>query len=158
MTTTAPQTRTATATAATDAKTKTRTQLSPATGLVVSASRVVISFLFGFHGLQGFGFFGGIDGQGGGVPFGSFPGWWGSLIELVGAILLLIGLASRPAALLLSGTMAYAYFTVHAPEGLLPLQNMGEPAAVYSWIFLLFAVVGPGTYAVDTLIRRRRTR
>ena len=152
-TTTAPQTHTAT-TAAT--KTKTRTQLSPAVGLVVSASRVVISFLFGFHGLQGFGFFGGIDGQGGGVPFGSFPGWWGSLFELVGAILLLIGLASRPAAVLLSGVMAYAYFTVHAPVGLLPLQNMGEPAAVYSWIFLLFAFVGPGTYAVDTLIRRRR--
>ncbi len=152
MTTTAQQTRTAT----TD--TKTRTQLSPVTGLVVSASRIVISFLFGFHGLQGFGFFGGIDGQGGGVPFGSYPGWWASVFELAGAILLLIGLASRPAAVLLSGVMAYAYFTVHAPEGLLPLQNMGEPAAVYSWIFLLFAFVGPGTYAVDTLIRRRRSR
>lgn len=153
-TTTAPQARTATTTAAPEAKT--RTQLSPAVGLVVSASRIVISFLFGFHGLQGFGFFGGIDGQGGGVPFGSFPGWWGSLFELVGAVLLLIGLASRPAAVLLSGVMAYAYFTVHAPEGLLPLQNMGEPSAVYCWIFLLFAFVGPGTYAVDTLIRRRR--
>ncbi len=151
-----PQTRTATATTETAAKP--RTQLSSATGLVVSASRIVISFLFGFHGLQGFGFFGGIDGQGGGVPFGSFPGWWGSLFELAGAVLLLIGLASRPAAILLSGVMAYAYFTVHAPVGLLPLQNMGEPAAVYSWIFLLFAFVGPGTLAVDTLIRRRRGR
>jgi putative oxidoreductase len=126
------------------------------TGAVVSATRIVISFLFGFHGLQGFGFFGGIDGQGGGVPFGSFPGWWASVIELVGAVLLLVGLASRPAALLLSGTMAYAYFTVHAPVGLLPLQNMGEPAAVYSWVFLLLAVVGPGTFAVDTLVKRRR--
>jgi len=124
------------------------------TGLVVGASRIVISFLFGFHGLQGFGFFGGIDGQGGGVPFGSFPGWWGSVLELVGALLLLVGLASRPAAILLSGVMAYAYFTVHAPEGLLPLQNMGEPAAMYAWIFLVIAVVGPGAASLDQLRRR----
>ncbi|WP_328449705.1 DoxX family protein [Amycolatopsis sp. NBC_00438] len=129
---------------------------SAAAGAVISASRIVISFLFGFHGLQGFGFFGGIDGQGGGVPFGSFPGWWGSVLELAGAALLLVGLASRAAALVLSGVMAYAYFTVHAPMGLLPLQNMGEPAAVYSWVFLLFAVVGPGTFALDTLLKRRR--
>ncbi|WIY06217.1 DoxX family protein [Amycolatopsis mongoliensis] len=141
---------TETQTAATRTETK-----SPATGIVVGASRIVISFLFGFHGLQGFGFFGGIDGQGGGVPFGSFPGWWGSVFELAGAVLLLVGLASRPAAILLSGVMAYAYFTVHAPMGLLPLQNMGEPAAVYSWIFLLFAAIGPGRFALDTLIKRR---
>jgi putative oxidoreductase len=145
----------------TTARETTTTATTPATsgprltGAVVSATRIVISFLFGFHGLQGFGFFGGIDGQGGGVPFGSFPGWWGSVIELAGAALLLVGLAGRPAALLLSGTMAYAYFTVHAPMGLLPLQNMGEPAAVYAWVFLLLAVVGPGPFALDTLIRRR---
>ncbi|MDQ7805030.1 DoxX family protein [Amycolatopsis sp. A133] len=126
------------------------------TGMVVGASRIVISFLFGFHGLQGFGFFGGIDGQGGGVPFGSWPGWWGSVLELAGAVLLLIGLASRPAAILLSGVMAYAYFTVHAPMALLPLQNMGEPSAVYAWVFLLFAAIGPGRFAVDALIKRRR--
>jgi len=111
---------------------------------------------FGFHGLQGFCCFCGIDGQGGGVPFGSWPGWWGSVLELAGAVLLLVGLASRPAAILLSGVMAYAYFTVHAPMGLLPLQNMGEPSAVYAWVFLLFAAVGPGRFALDNLIKRRR--
>ncbi|MFJ1761018.1 DoxX family protein [Amycolatopsis sp. NPDC088138] len=147
----------ATATETTPSQTATaRTRFSPLTSAVISASRIVISFLFGFHGLQGFGFFGGIDGHGGGAPFGSFPGWWGSALELLGAVLLLVGLASRPAALLLSGVMAYAYFTVHAPMGLLPLQNMGEPAAVYSWVFLLFAVVGPGAFALDTLVKRRR--
>jgi putative oxidoreductase len=148
-----------TTTTAPAARTTGNTQVkrtSTAAGAVISASRIVISFLFGFHGLQGFGFFGGIDGQGGGVPFGSFPGWWGSVIELAGAALLLIGLASRAAALVLSGVMAFAYFTVHAPMGLLPLQNMGEPAAVYCWVFLLLAVVGPGTFAVDTLLKRRR--
>ncbi|MGK3206445.1 DoxX family protein [Amycolatopsis sp. MEPSY49] len=144
-----------TTTTARDTQSRTAaTTTAPVTGIVVGASRIVISFLFGFHGLQGFGFFGGIDGQGGGVPFGSFPGWWGSLLELVGAVLLLVGLASRPAAILLSGVMAYAYFTVHAPMGLLPLQNMGEPAAVYSWVFLLFAAIGPGRLALDNLRKR----
>jgi putative oxidoreductase len=147
---------TTTITPKTQTATTTERTAAPVTGVVVGASRIVISFLFGFHGLQGFGFFGGIDGQGGGVPFGSFPGWWASVFELVGALLLLVGLASRPTAILLSGVMAYAYFTVHAPMGLLPLQNMGEPAAVYSWIFLLFAAIGPGRFAVDTLIKRRR--
>ncbi|WP_410640559.1 DoxX family protein [Amycolatopsis sp. lyj-346] len=145
-----------TATIAHDSKTTTAPAKTKVTGIVVGASRIVISFLFGFHGLQGFGFFGGIDGQGGGVPFGSWPGWWGSVLELAGAVLLLIGLASRPAAILLSGVMAYAYFTVHAPMGLLPLQNMGEPSAVYAWVFLLLAAVGPGRFALDNLIKRRR--
>jgi len=67
-----------------------------------------------------------------------------------------VGLAARPAAILLSGVMAYAYFTEHAPMGLLPLQNMGELAALYSWIFLLFAAIGPGRFALDNLIKRRR--
>ncbi|MGW3958364.1 DoxX family protein [Amycolatopsis sp. NPDC005003] len=143
-----------TATIARETKTVAAPAKAKVTGIVVGASRIVISFLFGCHGLQGFGLFGGIDGQGGGVPFGSFPGWWGSILELVGAALLLAGLASRPAAILLSGVMAYAYFTVHAPMGLLPLQNMGEPAAVYSWVFLLFAAIGPGRFALDNLIKR----
>jgi putative oxidoreductase len=146
-----------TATIARETRTATPTTTeatSKVTGLVIGASRIAISFLFGFHGLQGFGFFGGIDGRGGGVPFGSFPGWWGSVLEVAGAVLLLVGLASRPAAILLSGVMAYAYFTVHAPMGLLPLQNMGEPAAVYAWVFLLFAAVGSGRLALDNLIKR----
>ncbi|MFJ6672034.1 DoxX family protein [Actinosynnema sp. NPDC091369] len=122
--------------------------------LVLAAFRVVVSFLFGLHGLQGLGFLGGIDGQGGAVPFGSWPGWYGSVIELVGAVLVLIGLAARPAAFVLSGVMAYAYFTVHQPEALLPMHNMGELAAVYSWIFLLLAVLGPGAFTVQRALRR----
>jgi putative oxidoreductase len=122
--------------------------------LVLAAFRVVVSFLFGLHGLQGLGFFGGIDGQGTAVPFGSWPGWYGSVIELVGAALVLVGLAARPAAFVLSGAMAYAYFTVHQPEALLPMHNMGELAAVYSWVFLLLAVLGPGAYTVRRALRR----
>ncbi|WP_245787141.1 DoxX family protein [Amycolatopsis saalfeldensis] len=122
---------------------------------VLAAFRVVVSFLFLCHGLQGFGLLGGIDGAGMAVPFGQWPGWWAGVIEVVGALFVLAGFAARPAAVLLSGTMAYAYFTVHAPAGLLPLHNMGEPAALYSWIFLLIAVVGPGSFALG---RKRRAQ
>ncbi|KZB83798.1 DoxX family protein [Amycolatopsis regifaucium] len=121
-------------------------------GLTLSVVRVVISFLFLCHGLQKMGFF-----DKPAVPVGTWPGWYAGVIELVGSVLLLLGLFTRPVAVLLSGTMAYAYFAVHQPDALLPLQNKGETAALYSWIFLLFAVVGPGIYALDTLLRRRRS-
>jgi putative oxidoreductase len=137
---------------ATTTKARTSTDLSGAT---VSAFRIVVSFLFTCHGLQGFGLFGGIDGAGTAVPFGMWPGWWAGAIELVAGALVLLGVGTRAAALLCSGTMAYAYFTVHQSLALLPLQNVGEPAALYSWIFLLIAVLGPGSLTVATILRRR---
>ncbi|CCH34653.1 DoxX family protein [Actinosynnema sp. NPDC047251] len=140
MTTTAPAT--------TEARTGRRHDL------MLAAFRVVVSFLFFCHGLQGLGFLGGIDGQGTGVPLGSFPGWWGSVIELVGALLVALGITARAAALVCSGAMAFAYFVVHQPTGLLPLHNMGELAALYCWAFLLIAVVGPGSYTVGRALRR----
>ncbi|MEU3273911.1 DoxX family protein [Saccharomonospora sp. NPDC006951] len=146
---------TATASPATSTKPSTRDR---ARGAVLAATRFVVSFLFTLHGLQGFGAFGGIDGAGTGVPFGSWPGWWGSLLELVVGALVAVGLFTRPAALLCSGAMAYAYFTVHQPMALLPLQNLGEQAALYSWIFLLIAVIGPGSMALDNLRRRNKTQ
>ena len=121
----------------------------------LAATRVVASFLFVCHGFQGlFGAFGGIDGQGGAVPFGVWPGWWASVIHLVAGLAVGLGLYTRAAALLCSGAMAYAYFVVHQPTGLLPIANGGEPAALYSWIFLLVAVAGPGAYALDRLRRK----
>ncbi|HEY0451780.1 DoxX family protein [Actinophytocola sp.] len=138
----------------------TSTTQQPATApklqpVVLGATRVVVSFLFFCHGLQGlFGAFGGVDGQGGAVPFGVWPGWWASAIHLVAGVLVGLGLFTRSAALLCSGAMAYAYFTVHQPIALLPLPNGGEPAALYSWIFVLIAVLGPGAFALDNLRRR----
>jgi putative oxidoreductase len=121
----------------------------------LAATRVVVSFLFLLHGLVGlFGAFGGIDGQGGTVEPLSWPGWWGSVIHLVAGAFVLVGLFTRAAALLCSGAMAYAYFTVHQPLALLPLPNGGESAALYAWIFLLIGVLGPGALAVDALRRR----
>ncbi|WP_275292955.1 DoxX family protein [Amycolatopsis sp. La24] len=121
---------------------------------VLALFRAVVSFLFLCHGLMGFGLFGGIDNAGGAVPFGQWPGYWASLIEVVGAVFVFAGLFTRVSATVLSGVMAYAYFTVHAPEGLLPLHNMGEPAALFAWIFLVIAVVGPGAASLDQLRRR----
>lgn len=130
-----------------------------ATGAAIAGLRVVASFLFVLHGLQGLvGAFGGIDGAGTAMAFGAWPGWWAGVIEVGAGALVLVGLFSRPAALLCSGAMAYAYFTVHQPMGLLPLQNLGEQAALYSWIFLLLAVAGPGALALDNLRRRGRER
>lgn len=135
--------------------TVTSAEVGPSTakwqGLTLSVVRVVVSFLFLCHGLQKMGFF-----DKPATPFGTWPSWYAGVIELVGSALILVGLFTRPVAVLLSGTMAYAYFVVHQPDALLPLQNKGETAALYSWVFLLFAVVGPGTYALDTLRRRRR--
>ncbi|WP_018686000.1 DoxX family protein [Actinokineospora enzanensis] len=124
-------------------------------GAVLSVVRVVVGFLFICHGLQAFGSFGGIDTHGTAVEVGSWPGFYAGLIQVVGGALVLIGLFTRVTALVCSGSMAYAYFTVHAPLGLFPLANMGEQAALFAWVFLLIAAAGPGTYAVSTLLRRR---
>jgi putative oxidoreductase len=136
------------------------TRIQPSQGqlreAVLSAVRIVVSFLFICHGaLILFGAFGGVDKHGATAPIGSWPLWWAGVIHLVGGGLVLLGLFTKPAALLCSGAMAFAYFTVHQPLGLLPLQNDGEPAALYCWIFLLITVQGPGRYALDTLLRRR---
>ncbi|HEX6356919.1 DoxX family protein [Actinophytocola sp.] len=122
----------------------------------IAATRVVVSFLFILHGLVGlWGAFGGVDGQGGTIDPLSWPGGWASLIHLVAGALVMVGLFTRTAALLCSGAMAYAYFTVHQPIALFPIPNGGEPAALYAWIFLLIGVLGPGAFAIDALRRRR---
>jgi len=117
----------------------------------------VVSFLFICHGFVGlFGVWGGVDGQGGTIDPLSWPAGWASLIHVVAGALVLVGLWTRPAALLCSGAMAYAYFTVHQPVALFPIPNGGEPAALYSWTFLLVGILGPGAFALDAIRRRNR--
>ena len=70
-------------------------------------------------------------------------------IELVGGFLLLIGLFTRPAAFILAGEMAVAYFGFHAFEAFWPILNKGELAALYCFVFLFFSVAGPGKFALD---------
>ncbi|WP_329015460.1 DoxX family protein [Micromonospora rifamycinica] len=126
-------------------------------GPTLSLYRIVIGLLFMLHGLCSvFGLFGGNPMNGKAIPVGTWPGWWAALIQLVCGALVLAGLFTRPAALLASGSMAYAYFVVHQPDGLLPLRNGGELSALFCWSFLLIAVLGPGSWALDTLLIRRR--
>ena len=79
-------------------------------------------------------------------------------IELVGSALLLLGLFTRPAAFIMSGEMAFAYFMGHAPRGnvLLPMLNQGELAVEWCFVFLFFAAAGPGAWSIDDLWRIRK--
>lgn len=104
--------------------------------------RIIIGLLFVFHGVQKLTR---------GVELLSWPAGPASIIELVGGGLVVIGLWTRWAALLSSGAMAYAYFVVHQPKGLLPIENGGELAAIYSWAFLLLAFTGAGAWSIDQL-------
>ena len=76
------------------------------------------------------------------------------LLELVGGVLLVLGLFTRPVAFVLSGLMAVAYFYAHAPGGFWPILNRGELAALYSFVFLYLAVAGGGEWSLDRLLRR----
>lgn len=105
--------------------------------------RIVAGLLFLFHGLQKFGLLGGQM-----VPLMSKFGA-AAVIETVGGVLVMIGLQAAPVAFIASGEMAYAYFTAHQPRGTWPIQNGGELAALFSFIFLYIATRGAGVLSVD---------
>jgi putative oxidoreductase len=129
--------------------------LERARPLVIGLFRVVVGMLFACHGAATlFGVFGGPDGGGPGPATFAWPGWWASAIELVGGLLVAAGLGTRVAALMCSGSMAYAYFDVHQRNAVLPIQNHGEPAAMFCWAFLLIAVLGAGAFSLDGRLGR----
>ncbi|MFE6762353.1 MULTISPECIES: DoxX family protein [unclassified Streptomyces] len=122
---------------------------------VLALFRIVVGLLFACHGAASvFGILGGAR-DGGSIPAGTWPGWYAAVIQLIGGILVALGLGTRVAALISSGSMAYAYFTVHQSHALLPLQNGGEPSAVFCWVFLLIVFTGPGALALDGLLTAR---
>lgn len=81
----------------------------------------------------------------------------GGILELVGGILLVLGLFSRITAFILSGEMAFAYFLFHASVSTFwfPLMNGGEPAVLFCFIFLFIAIAGSGAFALDNLKNRQ---
>ncbi len=111
---------------------------------VYGIMRIVVGFLFLCHGL------GKILGVLGGTAV-SFPGlmWFAGIIELVGGAMVCVGLFTGWAALICSGQMAVAYFMAHQPNALFPIQNKGELAVLYSWVFLLIATRGSGMFSLD---------
>ena len=106
--------------------------------------RIVAGLLFLFHGLQKFGVLGGQLT----LPPVSLIGL-AAIIETVGGLLIMIGFATSPVAFICSGEMAYAYFTAHQPRGTWPIQNGGEPAALFAFIFLYISTRGGGMLSVD---------
>ncbi|MGW1405007.1 DoxX family protein [Streptomyces sp. NPDC002403] len=134
-----------------------QTRLNQAQPYALGLFRIVIGLFFACHGAASlFGILGGAM-NGGSIPVGTWPGWYAAVIQLVGGILVMLGLGTRLAALICSGSMAYAYFKVHQPEALFPLQNGGEPSAVFCWAFLLLVFTGPGALALDRLFDRNGT-
>ena len=77
------------------------------------------------------------------------------IIELICGLMMVIGLFTRPAAFLLSGMTAVAYFFAHAGRGFFPILNGGELAALYSFVFLYIAAAGGGPFSVDRMIREK---
>jgi putative oxidoreductase len=119
--------------------------------------RIVVSLLFTCHGAASlFGVLGGAAGtKGGTIPTGTWPFWYAAVIELVAGAFVLLGLGTRGAAFIASGTMAYAYFTVHQPGALWPIQNGGELPVLFCWSFLVLAFTGSGAFGLDRLFVSR---
>ena len=125
--------------------------LGPYQERIYAVFRFVTGFLFIFHGAQKlFGCF---------AKPGSPPMQLNAMmtvagiIELGGGILIAIGLLASWAAFLASGEMAVAYFTAHQPNGVWPIQNGGELAALYAFIFLYIAAKGSGRWSVAAVLK-----
>ena len=120
--------------------------------------RVGAGALFMQHGLQKlFGLFGGLGAPGASAPLMSQMGLAG-MLEVGSGLLLIFGLLTRPVAFVLLGEMLYAFLTVHAPQGGVPLQNGGELALLYAAIFAFLFANGSGPVSLDGVLARRRER
>ena len=127
--------------------------LSRLTPYLLSVLRIAAAFVYVAHGTQKLF---GVPGH----PFHA-PGFAATLlfaagvIETVGGTLMLLGLFTRPVAFVLSGQMAFAYFTQHAPAGTWPILNGGELAVLYCFLWLFFCAAGAGPISLDALRSRR---
>jgi putative oxidoreductase len=120
--------------------------LGPYAPYLYALLRIVAGLAFAQHGAQKlFGLLGGTA-----VELTSQRGLAG-VIEFVGGFLIAIGLFTSPIAFLASGQMAVAYFQAHAPRGFWPIQNGGELAMLFCFIFLYFAAVGSGKLSIDSI-------
>lgn len=127
--------------------------MSRITGATHSLLRIVAGLLFICPGaMKLLGWFGGMPAGIQVTPLLTAAG----VIELVGGLLILLGLFTRSVAFIASGEMAFAYFMGHFPQGFWPIQNHGEPAVLFCFIFLFLWGNGPGPFSLDHAIHRRR--
>lgn len=132
-------------------------RLNSAQPYALGLFRIVIGLLFACHGAASlFGVLGGAMG-GGTIDAGTWPGWYAAVIQLVGGVLVLLGLGTRAAAFIASGSMAYAYFKIHQPNALFPMQNGGEASVMFCWAMLLLVFTGSGAFGLDRLFAKRST-
>jgi putative oxidoreductase len=125
-------------------------------GATLAALRIMTGLVFAQHGAQKLlGWFGGMGPGGATAGVGTLP-WVAGILELVGGLLVALGLLTRPVAFLLAGEMAVAYFMVHFPRGFMPIVNRGELAVVLCFVFLYLCARGAGPFSVDALFARRR--
>lgn len=117
---------------------------------ILSVLRIVAAVLFFEHGCQKL--FGVPPGSGPRPELFSLLGGAG-VLELVGGALLILGLFTRPVALILSGEMAFTYWMVHAPKSIFPILNGGDGAILYCFIFLYLVFAGPGPWSLDATQR-----
>jgi putative oxidoreductase len=117
---------------------------------VLSILRIVTGLLYMQHGLNKLFDFPPMPAHHPYVLFSLVPGLAG-LLEVIGGGLIVLGLITRPVALILSGEMAFAYFMAHAPHSFFPLVNRGEVAVLYCFVFLYMAVAGGGSWSLDRL-------
>jgi putative oxidoreductase len=104
--------------------------------------------IFFEHGAQKFLSFPPGPAAGSGLGLSSL-GSYAGVIELVAGLLIALGLFTRPAAFLASGTMAVAYWIAHAPHNMFPVNNGGDAAILYCFVFLYFVFAGPGPWSLD---------
>jgi putative oxidoreductase len=124
-------------------------------GYARSILRIVAGILFTLHGLQKVaGLFGGVGRPGGTAPMWSLF-WIAGVLETVGGLLIVLGLFTRPVAFLLCGEMAVAYFRTHFPRGFWPIQNGGELAVLFCFLYLYLFTAGPGPLSLDRVMRRK---
>jgi putative oxidoreductase len=122
----------------------------------LAALRIVTALLFIEHGTQKlFGF--PAPPQSGMPPLLSLYGI-GAILELLGGLLILVGLFTRPVAFVLAGEMAAAYWMFHAPQSLYPVLNGGDAAILYCFVFLLLVFTGPGAWSIDSARRPANAR
>ncbi len=118
---------------------------------LLSILRIIAALIFIEHGTQKF--FGFPAEPANGYPAFLTLIWWQGLIEVLGGILLLLGLFTRFTAFILAGDMAVAYWMVHAPKSLYPALNGGDAAILYCFVFLYIAAAGGGAWSLDGALR-----
>jgi putative oxidoreductase len=128
---------------------------SPLVPYALSLLRIVAGLIFLEHGTQKFLSFPAGQYAGSGLALNNM-GAFAGIFELACGFLIAIGLFTRPAAFLASGVMAVAYWYAHAPQGFFPVNNMGDAAILYCFVFLYLSAAGPGPWSVDAARSRGR--